>query len=122
MKFKLLATAAFMTTALLAGGQAVENLDARRSLADARNEVLDHLEVDVRFEQRQTHFAHRGVDVGGADTAVARQGTQRLAQAVAQSIEHWWLADSLIRPAAPTAGVALGRGFWRHRRLGEFTS
>ena len=49
---------------------------------DARDEVLDHLEVDVRLEQRQPDLAHRRVDVGFGDPAVAGQ----LAEGVAQSI------------------------------------
>jgi hypothetical protein len=88
---------------LLAGGQALEDLDAGRPLADARDEVLDDLEVDVRLEEGQPHFAHRGIDIVGADPAVARQGAECLAQPLAQSVEHGWFG-LLIRPAAPKRG------------------
>ena len=33
-------------------------------LANARNELLDRPEVDVRLEKRHAHLAHGGVDVG----------------------------------------------------------
>ncbi len=85
---------------LLAGGQAVEDLGAGRALAHAGHEVLDDLEVDVRLEQRQAHLAHGGIDVGLADSPAARQGTEGLAQPLAQRVEHWW-SGLLIRPAGP---------------------
>ena len=37
---------------LLAGGEALQDLGANRLLADARDEVLDDLEVDVGLEER----------------------------------------------------------------------
>ena len=58
---------------LLAGRQALEDLVADRPLADARDEVLDDLEVDVRLEERETDLAHGGIDVGFADPAAAGQ-------------------------------------------------
>ena len=48
---------------LLAGVQALEDLRPDRLLADAGDEVLDDLEVDVGLEQAQADLAHRGVDV-----------------------------------------------------------
>ena len=73
---------------LLAGGQALEDLGADGLLADAGDEVLDDLEVDVRLEQREPDLAHRGVDVGLADAAAAGQVAEGLAQALAQGVEH----------------------------------
>ena len=58
---------------LLAGGQALEDLRADGALADARDEVLDDLEVDVGLEQREADLAHGGIDVGLADPAAAGQ-------------------------------------------------
>ena len=58
---------------LLAGGEALQDLRADRPLADAGDEVLDDLEVDVGLEQRKPDLAHRGVDVGLADAAAAGQ-------------------------------------------------
>ena len=73
---------------LLAGGQALEDLVADRPLADARDEVLDDLEVDVRLEERETDLAHGGIDVGFADPAAAGQRAEGLAQPVAEGVEH----------------------------------
>ena len=57
-------------------------------LADARDEVLDDLEVDVRLEQGQPDLTHGGIDVGFADPAAAGQVAERLAQPVAEAVEH----------------------------------
>jgi len=72
----------------LTGGQAGQDLGSDRSLADARDELLDDLEVDVGLEQRQADFAHRAVHVGLGHAAAAGQGAQRPAQSLAQGIEH----------------------------------
>src|SRR6478752_4921222 len=63
-------------------------------LADPCDEVLDDLEVDVRLEQRQAHFAHGGVDVGLADPTAAREGAEGLAKPVAEGVEHGPGGDS----------------------------
>ena len=73
---------------LLAGRQALEDLVADGPLADARDEVLDDLEVDVGLEQRQPDLAHGGIDVGLADPAAAGQVAERLAQPLAEGVEH----------------------------------
>ena len=67
---------------LLAGVEALEHLGADCARADARHEVLDDAEVDVRLEQRQPDLAHCGVDVGFGDTAAAGQLAERIAQSV----------------------------------------
>jgi hypothetical protein len=48
---------------LLSGVQRLEHLGAERALLHRRGELLDHLEVDVRLEQREADLAHRLVDV-----------------------------------------------------------
>ena len=73
---------------LLAGGQAREDVPADGLLADARDEVLDDLEVDVGFEQGEPDFAHRGIDVGLADPAAAGQVAEGRSQALAEGVEH----------------------------------
>ena len=73
---------------LLTRRQAVEHVGADGLLADARDEVLDDLEVDVGLEQGQADLAHGGVDVGFADPAAAGQVAERLAQPVAEGVEH----------------------------------
>ncbi len=73
---------------LLAGRQAAEDLGSNSSLADARDEVLDDLEVDVRLEERQADLAHGGVDVRLAHSATTGQVAECLAKAIAQAVEH----------------------------------
>ena len=73
---------------LLAGVDALEDLRADGALPDARHEVLDDLVVDVRLEQREADLAHRGVDVGLGDPAVAGQLAKDVAQAVSKVVEH----------------------------------
>ena len=81
---------------LLAGRQALEDLVADGLLADARDEVLDDLEVDVRLEQREADLAHGGIDVGLADPAAAGQVAERLAQPLAEGVEHGPGQDSEV--------------------------
>jgi len=73
---------------LLACRKALEDVVADGTLADPRDEVLDDLEVDVRLEQCQPDLAHGGIDVGFADPAAAGQASERLAQPVAEGVEH----------------------------------
>ena len=48
---------------LLARVQRLHHGLAERTLLHGRGELLDHLEVDVGLEQRETHLAHRLVHV-----------------------------------------------------------
>ena len=80
---------------LLAGGEALEDVGADGLLADARDEVLDDLEVDVGLEQGEADLAHGGVDIGFADPAAAGQGAEGLAQALAEAVEHGSGLDSV---------------------------
>src|SRR6202008_1434898 len=73
---------------LLAGGEALQHLGPDRLLADPGDEVLHALEVDVRLEEAQPDLAHRGVDVGLADTPAAGQVGEGLAKTFAQAVEH----------------------------------
>ena len=100
---------------LLAGRQAGEDVGPDRPLADARDEVLDDLEVDVRLEQRQADLAHRGIDVGLADPAAAGQGAERLAQPLAEGVEHGSGGDSrvvVIRIVEAGTEARVGRSGW----------
>ena len=73
---------------LLPGVEAVEDLRAHGTLADAGDEVLDDLVVDVRFEQCESDLAHGGIDVGLADPAATGQSGEGLAQAFRERVEH----------------------------------
>ena len=46
---------------LLRGSQSFTDFGAHRALAHAAQEILDDGIVDIRFQQRQTHFAQRRV-------------------------------------------------------------
>ena len=48
---------------LLRAAEALHHFGAERPLADGGDELADDLEVDVGFEQRDTHLAHRVVEV-----------------------------------------------------------
>ena len=102
---------------LLAGRQALEDLGSDRLLADAGDEVLDDLEVDVRLEEAEPDLAHRGVDVRFADAAAAGQVGKGLAKALAQAVEHGWVRlrrGSQAGRFAPRArGGRVVREFWR---------
>ena len=84
-------------------------------LADAGDEVLDDLEVDVGLEQGEADLAHGGIDVGLADPAAAGQVAERLAQPLAEGVEHGPGTDSVKvvdrfaarvgRPAADPGGA-----------------
>ena len=47
---------------LLSGREALQDVLAERALAHLRDEALDDLEVDVRFEQREPDLAHGARD------------------------------------------------------------
>jgi hypothetical protein len=89
----------------LAGGQRTQHLGPDGLLADAGHEVLDDLEVDVRFQQGEADLAHGGVHVGLTDPATAGQGAKGRSQAVAEGIEHGSGTDSDV----------VGRGGWTGR-------
>ena len=101
---------------LLAGGQAREDILADGLLANARDEVLDDLEVDVGLEQGEPDLAHGGVDVGLADPAPAGQVAERRSKALAEGVEHGpirtpvgWCGPGRSRRGA--AAVPVVRGF-----------
>src|SRR4029079_16647801 len=73
---------------LLAGGQGLQDVGADRLLADAADEVLDDLEVDVCLEQREGYLSHRGVAFRLAHAAAAGEVGKRRAEALAQAVEH----------------------------------
>ena len=67
---------------LLAGGQALLDFLADRALADALDELLDDLEVDVRLEQREADLAHRARDRFVVELAALPKVAERALQAV----------------------------------------
>ena len=56
--------------------QPLQHLHADRALADAPDEVLDDLEVDVGFQQGQAHFTEGLADVLFGQRALAAQSLE----------------------------------------------
>ena len=75
---------------LLARVQPAEHLQAQGSLAHARHELLDDLEVDVRLEQGKPNLAQRDVEVGLGDAGLAAQALGDRLQARGEGLEHGW--------------------------------
>ena len=100
---------------LLARAQAGQDLRADRLLADPADEVLHDLEVDVGLEQRQPDLAHRRIDVGLADAAAAGQAGERLAQSIAEGVEHEGgrTPKRTLGSWRGSAPRGRARGFWR---------
>ena len=73
---------------LLTGGEAGQDLRTDGALPDPAHDVLDDLEVDVRLEQGQPDLARGGIDVRLADPAAAGERGKRLAQPIAEVVEH----------------------------------
>ncbi len=66
----------------LAGLEALQHALADRLLADAGDELLGDLEVDVRLEQGEADLAHRLVDVVLAQLAARAQVRHRALEAL----------------------------------------
>ena len=74
---------------LLAGREALQHIGFQRFLADARNEVTRHAEVDVCLKQRHTHFSQRGVHILLGQPAFVSKATEYAVQLLRQSLEHF---------------------------------
>ena len=88
---------------LLRRRQAVQHVLSHRPVADPVDERLDHLEVDVRFEQRETDLAQRDLDRFGRQPCFAAQRFEDVLQAGAETVEHENRAD-------PEGGLAYPEG------------
>ena len=72
----------------LRGGQRVQDVLPDGALAHGGDEVLDDLEVDVGFEQRAAHLAHRVVDVLLGQAALAGEAGEGFVEAIGQGFKH----------------------------------
>ena len=101
---------------LLRRRQALQNLLIDRLVADAIDERLDDLEVDVRLEQRHADFAQRGLDrlLGEADLTAQRP--EDSLQAVTERIEHGPRASAPVTVGAPKNDLTVsGANVYRNR-------
>ena len=73
---------------LLRRRQALEHVLIDRAIADAIDERLDDLEVDVGLEQRQADLAQRRLDGLLRQAGFAPKGAEDVLQAVAERVEH----------------------------------
>ncbi len=84
-------------------------------LADPPDDILDDLEVDVGLEQGQPDLARGRIDVRLADPAAAGQVGERLAQSIAEVVEH----EGVLAPAEiPGEVQARRRAAGRHAGSG----
>ena len=67
---------------LLGGGQALHDLLPHRALRNLSAEVLGNLVVDIGLQQRHTHLAHGGLNVGLVQLALAAQLFENAIQAL----------------------------------------
>ena len=73
---------------LLRRRQAPQDVLAHRALADAVDERLDDLEVDVGLEQRHADLAQRRLDGRLRQPRLAAQRPEDVLEAIAERIEH----------------------------------
>ena len=77
----------------LPGGERTDHLLADRLLAHGSDEVLDHRQGHVGFEQRHAHFAQGIGDVVFGQSCLTAQRLDDAAQTLREVVEH--LATSL---------------------------
>ena len=73
---------------LLVGRQAFEHFLVDGPIADAIDERLDDLEVDVRFEQRHPDFPERQLDGLFREPAPSANVAENVLQPVGKRLEH----------------------------------
>ena len=91
---------------LLAGREALLDVLAKRPLAHLGHELLDHVEVDVGFEQREADLAHRPGDRLLVQRAAALEVAEGALELVSEGVEHRppsVLRDSTLPLAARSA-------------------
>ena len=73
---------------LLAGGEALEDVLAERTLLHRGGEVPRDLEVDVGLEEREADLAHRLGDGLLVEAAAPAEAAERSLQLVGERVEH----------------------------------
>ena len=73
---------------LLRRRQAAQDLLVHGAIADAVDERLDDLEIDVGFEQGETNLAKRGLDRLRCQPELAAKRFENVLQACAEGVEH----------------------------------
>jgi hypothetical protein len=78
---------------LLGRGEAPGHLLADRPLPHPANEVLDHPEIDVGFEQGEPHLAQGRVDLRLGQPPMPSELGEDVLEAVGERVEHVALSD-----------------------------
>ena len=73
---------------LLGRRQAAHDFGAHGPFLDRGHKILDHFEVDVRFQQGQAHFTHGRVDVRFRQFALAAQLVKDSLEFVSKTLKH----------------------------------
>ena len=73
---------------LLAGVERLRDLLPQRPLTDPGDEPLDDGEVDVGLEQGETDLAHRVVDIGLGELALAAEASEDAFETIGECFEH----------------------------------
>src|SRR5437899_6987437 len=84
---------------LLSGRNTANNRFAQRFFLYVRNESSGHLEIDIRFEQRQAHLTQSGVDIRLADNAMPTELLENFLKLVAKLWKHHHRRSASSRPA-----------------------
>ena len=94
--------------------QCVEHILPDGAFLHLLDEILDNLEIDVGFEERHAHLAHRLVYVVLRQLAMPAQLLERLLQAIRQALKY-----HAVPPAASLKDARSAAGFppRRHRFL-----
>ena len=74
----------------LARRQRADHFLAERLFLDLGDEVLDHRQRDVGFEQRHAHFAQHLADVFFGQAGLSAQVLDDAAKALGKVVEHGW--------------------------------
>jgi hypothetical protein len=102
----------------LRGGEALQDVLARRARAHALEELLHDPEVDVGFEQREADVAERRVHLALVEGAVAAEGPEHALELFAERVEQGNTTSA--REQSPSSRRR-GRSLW-HARAGEARS
>ena len=89
---------------LLSGREAFEHLAADGAVGDGLDEVLDHHEVDVRFQQGELDLAHGFLHVGFVELAARIQPFKHRLQFFRDAFKRHLLPP---KPARGFAGAGL---------------
>ena len=93
--------------------QRSDDLLADRLFLDDRDEIADHRQRDVGFEQREPHFAQRVLDIVVGQARLAAQSLDDLRQSFGEIFEHGTGPDTNVGEARAAARIGYTRAVAR---------